>query len=231
MTMPKNCSPACLLSNNAKWADDIKKEDPEFFRNRCTDSNEPVTAALKPPVLYIGCSDWRVPESAVSAMLPNGIFVHRNIANQFHPKDDSALSVLAYAVENLRVTQIIVAGHTDCGGAKASLNAAHASPPRPPSDPLARWLALLTEIAGAYRPEDLTELIEANVRQQVQNIAKTEVVQAAWAAANANVKEDVDLQVHGWVYELETGHIRDLGVSVGKKGDIVVRPFSAESSA
>ncbi|OJT13771.1 Carbonic anhydrase [Trametes pubescens] len=158
-------------------------------------------------VLYIGCSDWRVPESAVSTMLPGGIFVHRNIANQFHLDDDNALSVLAYAVEHLKVSHIIVAGHTLCGGAEAALAAAHAScPPPPPSGPLARWLVPLTEIAREY--EDLTELIEANVRAQVNNVAGTDVVRAAWADNKRK------LQVHGWIYDLGTGRFRDMGISV-----------------
>ncbi len=127
--------------------------------------------------------------------------------SQFHLDDDNALSVLAYAVEHLKVSHIIVAGHTLCGGAEAALAAAHAScPPPPPSGPLARWLGPLTEIAREY--EDLTELIEANVRAQVNNVAGTDVVRAAWADNKRK------LQVHGWIYDLGTGRFRDMGISV-----------------
>lgn len=130
--------------------------------------------------------------------------------SQFHPKDDSALSVLTYAVKELKVSQIIIAGHTDCGGVKAAHDIAH--PPcsgcEPPPEPLPRWLAPLTEIARAPDFEGgYTALMQANVRAQVANVAKTDVVKAEWVAGKV-------LQVHGWIYDLETGRFQDMDISV-----------------
>ncbi|EIW56302.1 carbonic anhydrase [Trametes versicolor FP-101664 SS1] len=207
--MPQDYVLARLLANNVQWAEEVERDNPGFFK-RSADERQ------QPKVLYIGCSDSRVPESVVTMSMPGDIFVHRNIANQFRLDDDSALAVLTFAVANLGVSHIIVAGHTGCGGVQAALDTAH--PPdcfEPPSDPLPHWLAPLTQIAREY-PGDLPALTEANVRAQVENIARTDVVKAAWAAVNANPDENVDLQVHGWMYELETGLMRDLGISRGK---------------
>ncbi|KAI8996231.1 carbonic anhydrase [Trametes punicea] len=204
--MPQDYILARLLSNNAQWAEDVEKAEPGFFAHSAQGQS--------PKVLWIGCSDSRVPESVVTASRPGDIFVHRNIANQFHPDDDSALSVLTYAVAHVGVQHVILVGHTNCGGAQACHAAAHAPMPAAPSAPkdaLGRWLAPLTELAREY--DDLTALVEANVRAQVANIAATDVVRAAW-------DQGKDVQVHGWVYELETGRLRDLGVSVGKTGAV-----------
>ncbi|KAI0369588.1 carbonic anhydrase [Pilatotrama ljubarskyi] len=203
--MPQDYILARLLSNNAQWAEDVEKVEPGFFAQSAK--------GQAPKVLWIGCSDSRVPESVVTASKPGDIFVHRNIANQFHLDDDSALSVLTYAVAHVGVSHVILVGHTNCGGAQACHAAAHSpsSPSSPPKDALGRWLAPLTEIAREY--EDLTELVEANVRAGVENIVQTDVLRNAWA-------EGKDVQVHGWVYELETGRLRDLGVSVGKTGAV-----------
>ncbi|KAI8974215.1 carbonic anhydrase 1 [Trametes punicea] len=205
--MPQYYILAQLLSNNARWADEVKKRDPNFFVQSAAEDQTP-------KILWFGCSDSRVPESVVTASMPGDIFVHRNIANQFHPDDDSALAVLYYAVAHVRVQHVILVGHTNCGGAKACLANAHAPTPTPPPVPnsaLGRWLARLTKLARDY--DDLTALIEANVREQVRNTAATDVVRSAWAQGR-------DVQVHGWVYELETGRLRDLGISVGKTGAV-----------
>lgn len=164
--------------------------------------------------------------------MPGDIFVHRNIAkyaltlparaarhplltltclhSQFHLDDDNALSVLTFAVAALGVSHIIVAGHTGCGGVQAAHDTAHPPPSgfEPPAEPLPRWLAPLTEIARAPEYEqDLQALTEANVRAQVANVVKTDVVRAAWA-------EGQELQVHGWIYELDLGRFQDMGISV-----------------
>ncbi|KAH9886646.1 carbonic anhydrase [Cubamyces lactineus] len=201
--MPQDYILARLLSNNAQWAEDVEKVEPGFFAQSAK--------GQAPKVLWIGCSDSRVPESVVTASKPGDIFVHRNIANQFHPEDDSALAVLTYAVAHVGVSHVILVGHTNCGGAQACHAIAHDPSAEAPEGPLGRWLAPLTELARAH--DDLTDLVEANVRTQVENIARTDVVQAAWAKGK-------DVQVHGWVYELETGRLRDLGVSVGKAGAV-----------
>ncbi|KAI0698744.1 carbonic anhydrase [Earliella scabrosa] len=197
--MPQDFVLARLLSNNAQWAEDVQKSEPGFF-TECAKGQAP-------KVLWIGCADSRVPESVVTAAKPGDIFVHRNIANQFHLDDDSALSVLDYAVEHLGVSHVILVGHTNCGGAAACAKAAAAPSAAPPSSPLERWLAPLVEIAKNTEG-DLTALVEANVRAQVANIVKTDVIQHEWTKR--------DVQVHGWVYELETGRLRDLGITVGK---------------
>ncbi|RDX49542.1 carbonic anhydrase [Lentinus brumalis] len=193
---------ARLLSNNAQWAEDVEKAAPGFLADLAT--------AQTPKVLWIGCADSRVPESVVTASKPGDIFVHRNIANQFHLTDDSALSVLTYAVEHVGVSHVLLVGHTNCGGAAACAQAAKAPAASEPASPLERWLAPLTEIARTVEGEDLTALVEANVRVQVENIALSDVMQRAWAKGR-------DVQVHGWVYELESGRLRDLGVTVGKQ--------------
>ncbi|KAL1943408.1 hypothetical protein VTO73DRAFT_4483 [Trametes versicolor] len=201
--MPQDYVLARLLANNKQWADDVEEKHPGFFEESAHNKQSP-------KVLYIGCSDSRVPESVATMSMPGDIFVHRNIANQFHLDDDNALSVLTFAVAALGVSHIIVAGHTGCGGVQAAHDTAHPPPSgfEAPQEPLPRWLAPLTEIARAPEFEgDLAALTEANVRAQVADVAKTDVVRAAWA-------EGKDLQVHGWVYELETGRFRDMGISV-----------------
>ena len=127
--------------------------------------------------------------------------------SQFHLDDDNAVSVLTYAVEHLGVEHVIVVGHTNCGGVHAARESAHAPSKSKPDSPLKRWLAPLTELARKT-DGDLATLVEANVREQVANILKSEVIKQAWKKR--------DVHIHGWVYELETGELRDLGVSVGR---------------
>ncbi|KAI0758798.1 carbonic anhydrase [Fomes fomentarius] len=191
---------ARLLSNNAQWAEDVEKAEPGFHTE--------LAKAQSPKVLWIGCADSRVPESVLTASRPGDIFVHRNIANQFHLDDDSALSVLDYAVEHVGVSHVILVGHTNCGGAAGAAKAAKAPSAAPPASPLERWLAPLVEIAKAT-DGDLLNIVEANVKAQVDNLVKSDVIQHAWAKGQ-------DVQVHGWVYELETGKLRDLGITQGK---------------
>ncbi|OJT10781.1 Carbonic anhydrase [Trametes pubescens] len=121
--MPQEFVLTCLLAINKEWAAEFEKKHPGYLKAKS--NKNPQT----PHVLYIGCSDSRVPESVVLNAMPGEIFVHRNIANQFRLDDDSALSVLAFAVESLRVDHIIVAGHTGCGGVQTALDTAHPPPP------------------------------------------------------------------------------------------------------
>ncbi|TCD66026.1 hypothetical protein EIP91_001879 [Steccherinum ochraceum] len=200
-----------LLSNNAAWATDVSKAEPTFFPDSAK--------GQAPKLLWIGCADSRVPESVVAACKPGEIFVHRNIANQFPPEDDNALSVLAYAVDALNIDHIVVAGHTFCGGATHCFNGASSAPtpasPSTPSTPLGRWLGSLTDLArqqqqvfnGVDKERAIRALIEKNVEMQVRNVAETFVVREAW-------KRGRDVQVHGWVYELESGRLQDLDVTV-----------------
>ncbi|KAG8898818.1 hypothetical protein FRB99_007136 [Tulasnella sp. 403] len=198
-----------MFSANAQWASDVKELDPSFFPESAKGQS--------PKLLWFGCADSRVPESIVVAARPGDIFVHRNIANQFHLSDDSALSVLTYAVEHLGVENVAIVGHTCCGGAAACLKASSqhgVDTAQKETTPLSRWLTPMTELArglnlGALKPEiALPLLVEENVKAQVVNVIKTEVIQDAWRAGKHVV-------VHGWVYDLERGQLRDLGISVG----------------
>ncbi|EMD31081.1 hypothetical protein CERSUDRAFT_89485 [Gelatoporia subvermispora B] len=192
---------ASLLANNKQWAADVQKAEPAFF--------EQCTQGQAPKVLWIGCADSRVPESVVTASRPGDIFVHRNIANQFHPDDDSALAVLTYAVEHLGVTHVVIVGHTHCGGAAACHAAAQApADPAASGTPLARWLAPLTALAREGKL-GVAELVEENVKAQVRNVVRSAVMRGAWEKGR-------DVWVHGWVYEIGEGTLRDLGVSVGR---------------
>ncbi|KAL4077381.1 carbonic anhydrase [Scleroderma citrinum] len=197
-----------LLSANAQWAEHT---DSELFR-QCAQGQSP-------KFLWIGCADSRVPESVVTGAKPGDIFVHRNIANQFHSTDDSALSVLTYAVSVLGVEHVIIAGHTQCGGALACLQAAQSTPIQPPAidTPLGRWLAPLTtlvstlDLASTPASAHWDTVVEANVKRQVENVCETSVIRDSWAAYIASKQ----VWVHGWVYDVASGQIRDLGISRG----------------
>ncbi|KAI0036323.1 carbonic anhydrase [Vararia minispora EC-137] len=197
---------ACLLASNEAWADAVSAADPDFFANSARKQ--------APKFLWIGCSDSRVPESVVTASKPGDIFAHRNIANQVLPDDDNVHAVLTYAVGTLKVEHILVVGHSHCGGVAAAYWASQ-NPPVPPSDSLTRWLAPLTALAvllgiGNVQPSEaaITLLVEENVKAQVTNTAASVAVKKAWA-------ERQRVWVHGLVYDLETGKLKDLGVSVG----------------
>lgn len=187
-------------------------------------------------VLWIGCSDSRVPESVILGSKPGDIFVTRNIAkyvsltshysrkltqiplSQVHLHDDNILSVLAYAIAELGVQHVVIAGHSQCGGAAACLAAAGTAPSKPRS-PLQRWLAPLTALAtelSSNPGHKLTplELVEANVLAQVSNVVNSDVVQDAWSADPAIRGKAKLVAVHGWVYDIEKGRVRDLGASV-----------------
>jgi len=169
--------------------------------------------------MWIGCSDSRAPESVLCGVPPGEMFVARNVANQFHPDDDSVNTVLAYAVDTVGVTHVVVAGHTHCGGALASLELAQ-SPPSSESQPetaLSRYLGPLIALAkkvvsssgGSLTQEELTlKLVEENVRAQVKNVCASPTIQDAWKAGKK-------VYVHGWVFEIGHGKLRDLGITRG----------------
>jgi carbonic anhydrase len=206
-------SPAELLENNEKWAAAVKKADPDFFKRSAK--------GQFPKILWIGCSDSRVPESVISACRPGDIFVHRNIANQVHPNDTSVLSVIEYAVNYVKVEHVILSGHTECGGVNACLGAALAGSKvavgtSPTDAPINQWLAPLHQLALTLKPTDNSALqalavVEANVQRQVDNICETEIIQKSWAQASQNGGRAV--QVHGWVHEIGSGELRDLGLT------------------
>jgi len=211
--MPVHPELSRILSSNAQWARDVANAEPQFFSESAK--------GQAPKILWIGCSDSRIPESVVTASRPGDIFVHRNIANQVFLDDDSVQSVIAFAVTNVKVDHAVVVGHTNCGGAAACLSASQSGdfettvPGNPPSVHLNKWLASLTRLAasldlsGKSPAEALDAVVEENVKVQVQNLAKAEPILAAWKETGRK------LHIHGWVYDLEKGQLKDLQVSQG----------------
>ncbi|KAH7928015.1 carbonic anhydrase [Leucogyrophana mollusca] len=200
-----------LLSANSQWADKVAQAEPDFF---------PKSAQGQyPKVLWIGCADSRVPESVVTGSRPGDIFVHRNIANQFHLHDDSALSVLTYAIKVVGVEHVVIVGHTKCGGAIACYDAAKEAGTNSGTElgsesPINRWLAPLTKLAGSLDlPSDANEavtvLVKENVKVQVANVCKAEPVVSSWA----HPEKRKPVTVHGWLYDVETGRIEDLNIT------------------
>lgn len=196
MTQPKD-----LLDRNRAWSERRREADPAFF--------ERLAAGQAPRFLWIGCSDSRVPAAMVAGLEPGDLFVHRNIANVVPPADLNALSVLAYAVGVLRVEHVIVCGHTGCGGVAAALDGR----PHGLVDP---WLRTIKDVAARHAEElaaledgaaRVDRLAELNAIEQARNVARTSVVQAAWARGQA-------LTVQAWIYGLADGRLRDLGFAV-----------------
>lgn len=190
-----------LLDSNRAWAERVTAEDPEFFRKL---SNQQA-----PEFLWIGCSDSRVPANQVTGLAPGEVFVHRNVANVMSHGDLNCLSVMQFAVDILKVRHIIVCGHYGCGGVHAVLTGTRVG--------LAdNWLRHVGDVAIkhgellASLPDDdgrLARLCELNVIEQVVNVCQTTVVQDAWARGQP-------LSVHGWIYGLVDGRIRQLGSGV-----------------
>jgi carbonic anhydrase len=189
-----------LLQGNKEWVAATLAEDPEYF--------ERLSSGQKPPVLWIGCSDSRVPANQITNTLPGDIFVHRNIANVVVHTDMNMLSVLDYAVNVLEVEHVIVVGHYGCGGVQAALG-------NKQFGIIDNWLRNIKDIYRLYartldaiedEKERFDKLVELNVVEGVFNLTKTSIVQNRWA----NGKK---LGVHGWVYSLETGMITDLKVT------------------
>jgi len=199
-----------LLSNNQRWADDIKRIGPEFFERLATGQT--------PHVLWIGCSDSRVPESVICAVLPGEIFVTRNIANQFHLNDDSADSVLAYAVDHVGVQHVIVSGHTHCGGVQAALERASPNSTEAPSSErsetaLDRWITPLVDLAkfliNRDGSTDLLTLTNENVKAQVENVCNSPTIQEAWKVGKKSLRSwlgvrDREWEAKGFVYQSRT---------------------------
>lgn len=185
-----------LLEGNKKWAGEQISRDPEYFKR--------MMSFQKPEYLWIGCSDSRVPAETVTGATPGEIFVHRNIANLVVHTDLNLLSVVEFAVNVLKVKHIILCGHYGCGGVKASLdNTAYGY--------VDNWLRNIKEIyvKNAEELDQITDpeakvnrLVEMNVVEQVRNLCKTKVVQSAL--------EKKTLQVHGWVYGMHDGLIKEL---------------------
>ena len=190
-----------LFDSNRKWAKKIKETDPDFFAKLSRQQN--------PEYLWIGCSDSRVPSNQIVGMMPGEIFVHRNIANVVIHTDLNCLSVIQFAVEVLKVKHIIVCGHYGCGGIKAAMG-------KESYGLIDTWLRHIKDVYRHHQEkldtikdeeEKLNLLCELNVIEQVANVCHTSIVQKAWEAGQ-------ELSVHGWIYSIEDGILKDLNVCV-----------------
>lgn len=190
-----------LLENNKDWVAGKLEIDSEFF-NKLADGQ-------KPPVLWIGCADSRVPANEIIGAAPGEVFVHRNIANMVVHSDMSMLSVLDYAVNVLKVKHVIVCGHYGCGGVKAAMG-------NQSIGLIDNWIRHIKDVYRFHHKEldlitDETEkfnrFVELNVQEQVLDLAKTSIIQNAW-------NNGQELMVHGWVYGVNNGLIKDLNLSV-----------------
>lgn len=205
-TLPK------LFENNRAWAEAIRAEDGEFFTR--------LSRQQSPQYLWIGCSDSRVPANQIVGLLPGEIFVHRNVANLLVHTDLNCLSVLQYAVEVLKVRHVIVCGHYGCGGVQAVVEERRLGL-------IDNWLRHVRDVY--HKHEDvlsrmephlrIDRLCELNVIEQVGNVVQTTIIQDAW-------EKGQPLSVHGWIYALSDGRLRDLGVTAttaAEAQDLLVR--------
>jgi carbonic anhydrase len=188
-----------LLQRNRAWAEAMVEQDAAFFTT--------LAEQQSPAYVWIGCSDSRVPANQILDVRPGDVFVHRNVANVVVHTDLNCLSVLQYAVEVLRVGHVIVCGHYGCGGVTAALEGAR-------HGLIDNWLRHVADVAESHAAElapltdeeRLARLCELNVVEQVANVCRTTIVEDAWARGE-------DLTVHGLIYDLEDGLLRDLDVS------------------
>ena len=190
-----------LFESNRSWADEVKARDPDFF--------ETLVGQQSPNYLWIGCADSRVPANEIVGLLPGELFVHRNVANIVVHTDLNCLSVLQYAVDVLGVEHVIVCGHYGCGGVQAALRNSRLGL-------IDNWLRHVHDVMNKHRarlnelPDEasrLRRLCELNVMEQVLNVSETTIVQSAWDRGKA-------LEVHGWIYDLHDGLLKDLSVCV-----------------
>jgi carbonic anhydrase len=188
-----------LFQHNRHWSAEQTEQDPDFFERLC--------AIQKPDLLWIGCADSRVPANTIVGLKAGEVFVHRNVGNIVRDDDPNCLSVLQYAVDILGVSHIIVCGHYGCGGVRAAVG-----PAMP--EPLQGWLAPLRDLARRHEAELATlpdedarwaRLCELNVITQVERVAHLPTIEAAW-------RRGQPVTLHGWVYDLHDGLLRDLQV-------------------
>ena len=190
-----------LLANNQRWVSERLAEDPEFFLR--------LSKVQQPEILWIGCSDSRVPANQITGLQPGEVFVHRNIANVVPREDVNSASVIQFAVTSLKVRHIIVCGHYGCGGIQAAFKDQL-------EDPLEIWVEHIRRIRATHEDELAAleddqqrwrRLCELNVLAQVDNLARLRVVRRAW-------EKGEKLVIHGWIYDLRDGLLNDLGVCV-----------------
>lgn len=199
-----------LFENNRRWSESLRSQNPLFFQE--------LSRQQAPDYLWIGCSDSRVPSTQLVDLAPGEMFVHRNIANVVVHTDLNCLSVLQYAVEVLHVRHIIVCGHYGCGGVQAAMRGTRLGLIdnwlRHVQDVMQRHARLLQGIEDeAQRAKRLCEL---NVIEQVFNVGQTTIVEDAWSRAQ-------DVTLHGWVYSLENGLLRDLCVTASNRRELYDR--------
>lgn len=189
-----------LFQNNREWAKRVRESDPQFF--------DRLSKIQTPHFLWVGCSDSRVPANDICGLVPGDVFVHRNVANVVVHSDLNCLSVLQFAVDYLKVEEVIVCGHYGCGGVLAALKDEKLGL-------IDNWLRHVQDVRWKYSPEiDKLEteqekhnrLCELNVIEQVRNLCDTTIVREAWRRGQS-------LIVHGWIYGLNDGLLKDLGVS------------------
>ncbi len=197
-----------LFKNNKKWVSETEKKSPGFFRQLSLNHD--------PKYLWIGCADSRVPANEIVGLSPGELFVHRNIANQVIHTDFNCLSVIQYAVDVLKIEHIIVCGHHGCGGVKAALDTSY-------HGLIDNWLRNLQEIIRLKQKElsrfenrnDLLKrLSEINVIRQALNVGDTTIVQDAW-------RRKQKVTIHGWIYSLENGLLKDLQICVSSLADLL----------
>jgi len=196
-----------IFDSNRAWAENVVREEPDFFDILSKEQN--------PEYLWIGCSDSRVPANEIIGKRPGEVFVHRNIANMVLHADMNCLSVIQYAVEILKVKHIIVCGHYDCGGIKAALE-------KQEHGLIDNWLRNVKDVYRYHREvidsagtqkEKANLLSELNIAEQVASVCHTTIVQNAW-------KSGAELSVHGWIYSLSNGLLKDLNVTTSSLDEI-----------
>jgi carbonic anhydrase len=196
-----------LLEGNREWVAKKLSEDPQFF--------EKLSRGQRPPLLWIGCSDSRVPANEITNTRPGEVFVHRNIANMVVHSDMNMLSVLDFAVQILEVKHVIVCGHYFCGGVRAAMS-------NKQFGLVDNWLRNIKDVYRIHQQEldaiaddeaRARRLEELNVKEQVLNLCKTSIVQNAWEKFKRP-------HIHGWVYDVGNGIIKDLGVTVRDQNEL-----------
>lgn len=196
-----------ILDNNKNWVEKTIANDPKFF--------EGLAKGQQPPLLWIGCSDSRVPANEIIGAKSGEVFVHRNIANMVINNDMNMLSVLDYAVNHLKVKHIIVCGHYGCGGIQAAMGNSSLGL-------IDNWLRHIKNVYRLHKnelnaieneTERFNRFVEINVKEQVFDLAKTSIVQNAW-------NNDQELSIHGWVYGINSGYVTDLDVNLSSNAQL-----------
>ncbi len=196
-----------ILDNNKEWVEKSLAQDPNYFQH--------LAKGQTPPLLWIGCSDSRVPANEIIGAKPGEVFVHRNIANMVVHSDMNMLSVLDYAVNVLKVKHVIVCGHYGCGGVKAAMGNSSIGI-------IDNWIRHIKDVYRLHHiyldsilDEDdrFNKFVELNVKEQVFDLAKTSIVQGAW-------RDGQDLTLHGWAYGLNSGFVTDLNVNISSEKDL-----------